>query len=286
MNRIKIAFFGYGENGASCLQSLLREKARILYVVISDKETSQKIKTLANKNRIPLLIFSKSNISEIIKKISKPNFDIFIVSSFPYLLSKKIYSLPRYGTLNIHAGALPRYRGYHPLNWAIIRGEETIGVTIHYIDEGIDSGNIIAQETMPLTVHDDINSIKKRAIKIGERLLVKTVREIEKKKKRLIGIKQDDKKATFAPKRSWSEGRIDWNSPARNIFNLVRALKNPYPNAFSYYKKEKIDFEDVYIPKKAGKILAKFGKRYLITTGDGVILLQSKQKLRKNEILH
>lgn len=286
MIRPSVVFFGYGDNGAESLKALIKRKIKIKGIIISDKEKTNTIASLAKKYKVPLVTFTKTNKLVIIGTVKKFNPDLIIVSSFPYLLPRAIYQFPKYGAINIHAGKLPYYRGYHPLNWALINGEKEIGVTIHYINEGIDSGDILAQEIIEISSNDDINSLKEKAIKKGVKLLIDIVQQITRENKRLKGRKQDKLKATYAPKRAENDGKIDWSKTSREIFNLIRALKSPYPNAFSLSNAgNKINFHDNFTPGKPGQIIAKIKDQYLITTGDGVALLKTKQKLRVGQIL-
>lgn len=282
---MKIVFIGWNENGEKCLSVLLENKFNVVRVIVPKGFDTKKMFEIAKKNKIAI---SETDGSKTVlnKHVIGVYPDLLIVASFHKLIDQEIINYPKYGSINVHAGALPKYRGYHPLNWAIIRDEKTIGVTIHYIDEGADSGDILAQKVIPVSNHDDINSIREKVTTNGAKLLVEVVGRIESKKTKIKGTKQNESEATYAPKRIAEEGRINWQDNSRDIFNLVRALKKPYPNAFTITKSgEKIEIEETLLSKIPGKVLAKYGDFYLISTGDGVIAIKTNAKLKIDEVL-
>ncbi|QQG44090.1 MAG: methionyl-tRNA formyltransferase [Candidatus Roizmanbacteria bacterium] len=281
---MKILFIGWGDNGYKCLKELLNNRFKIVSVIVPKNYDVKGIQQLCNRRNIDLEVYQSSQVLFTKMKLIKP--DLMIVASFPKIFPKNIIFYPQFGSINVHAGELPKYRGYHPLNWAIIRDEKQIGVTVHYLDEGMDSGDILLQKTIPLSNYDDINTVKKALVKLGAQLLVQVVKKISKVKKRLKGKKQNENNATYAPKRNKEDGKIIWENNAREIFNLVRALKSPYPNTFAFNrKKERVEFQESYLSNKVGEVLAKVKGYYLISVGDGVILLKTKKKLSIEEIL-
>lgn len=283
-NNIKVAFLGMHEVGEQSISALLENNIQIVGAIIPKLNRSKKIYELCKKNNIKVFPWDKLVDLKIILDEILP--DLLVIASFPNLLPEKIINKPRFGSINVHTGNLPKYRGIHPLNWAIINDESEIGVTVHYVNKKMDGGNILAQKTMKVSNHDDINSIKKTSAFIGGKLLVDTIKRITKAGKKIEGIKQEDKDSSLAPKRKPEDGQVEWNQNSRSIFNLVRALKSPYPNAFSYtMKNEKVEFEESFLPKTSGKILAKIKGYYLISTGDGCIMLKTKSRLKIGEFL-
>lgn len=281
---MRILFLGWGDNGYKCLSELLEQRFNVINVIVPINYNIEGMRQLCDKCNINLEEFQSNEI--LIGKIETYKPDLMIIASFPKILPKNIIDYPKRGSINVHAGELPKYRGYHPINWAIIRDEKEVGVTVHYIDEEVDSGDILAQKVIPLRNRDDINSIRKALIRLGAKLLIKVVKRLSKHKKRIKGIKQEEGRATYAPRRRVEDGKIIWKNNTREIFNLVRALKSPYPNAFGFNQKgEKIEFKESFLPKKFGEILAKIKGYYLISIGDGVILLKTKKKLSVGEIL-
>jgi len=277
-NKFKIIFIGWNENGEKSLELLLRNHIPITSIILPKGYETSKMKVLAEKNSVPY-IESDGNPDELYAHISSVNPDLTIVASFHKLLQARILTASRLGTINIHASALPAYRGYHPINWAIINDERSIGVTIHFIDNGMDSGDILAQKIITITDSDDVNSLRKKLTTHGARLLLRVVKKIIQDQEKPVGIKQSGK-ISFAPKRLPDQGRINWDDKTRNIFNLVRSLRSPYPNAFALTQKnERISVEKSFIPPYPGVVLAQVNGYYLITTSDGVIMIKTKSKL-------
>lgn len=281
---MNILFIGWGDGGFKCLKALVNNGLTVSQVVAPENYEIEEMKILCKKHDIPIINFRSADY--LMNKIKKTNPNLIIIASFPKILPREIIFYPKFGTINVHTGELPKYRGYHPLNWAIIRDEKRVGVTVHYVGEKVDSGDILAQKTIVLKNEDTINTIKESLTRIGADLLVQVIKKIKKAGTKIKGKKQIESLATYAPKRIAEDGKINWQNNTRDIFNLIRALKTPYPNAFSFNKKgEKIEFKESYLYKITGKVLAKVRDHYLISTGDGVILLKTKYRLKMGEFL-
>lgn len=280
---MKIIFFGLNEFGEICLKKLLRHKINVSTVVISDQQRSSDIFKLCKKYNIRLIRYESEN--ETVWQEMNDVTDIVIIASFPKLLPKKLIELPRYGTMNVHPGELPKYRGTHPIQWALIHDEKYIGVTVHHVEEGMDSGPIIGQKRILVSNKDTIDSLTVKLASAGGDLLIPILSKIAKHKKRPVGVPQRISEATFAPKRRPEESSINWQNNSREIFNLIRALKKEYA-AYTYTKQgTKVNILKAFVPPQPGKVIAKIGKYYLIATGDGVTLAHTDMKLEIGEIL-
>lgn len=280
---MKIVFVGWNENGEKCLTTILEHGFHVMRVLLPGEYETTRMKRIAKRFGIPVTVCS--DVDEVEKHIMAQKVDLVIVASLPWILPEKIIKYPPLGIINIHAAKLPAYRGYHPINWALIKDEKEVGVTVHYVDSGMDSGEILAQASLTVTNSDDVITIRKKLTSTGAELLLAVLQEIKRSNKKLKGIKQNDSEASYAPKRKPEDGQINWSSNSRNIFNLIRSLKSPYPNAFSYLTGKKVEFQATYLNKQPGKILAKVDGHYLISTGDGVILVKTKGKLKIGETL-
>ncbi len=255
---MEILFIGWNENGEKCLTALLKKSYKIKQVVVPTGYDTAGMFKIAKKHSLPVYEYQRDlqKLEEVARKV---NPDLIIIASFPKLIPASIINMPKLGVINTHTGELPKYRGFHPLNWAIVRDEPRIGVTIQYIDEGMDTGDILAQGTVEMTNEDDILTIKEKTTTLGAELIVGVVDRISKSpNKKVAGRQQRDSQALFAPKRTENDGKIKWSNNSRDIFNLVRALKTPYPNAFGLNKsKEKVSFAESYVPKVHGEVIGK-----------------------------
>lgn len=186
--------------------------------------------------------------------------DLILVNSYSMILPKEILDIPSKGTLNIHGALLPKYRGANVLNWVLINGEKETGVTIHYVDEGIDTGDIIVQRKVKINFIDTALTLKKKLARTTEILLKREWSNIIK-----VGIKrttQDNSLATTVYRRKPEDGLFDWSEPPIKIYNLIRALVKPYPGAYYFNKNgEKIIMDKFISFQKVKKFREKILKK-------------------------
>ena len=147
--------------------------------------------------------------------------------SFDQIFKTKLFSLPRLGTINCHAGKLPFYRGRNVLNWVLINDEKEFGITVHYVDEGIDTGDIIIQKVFPIFDSDNCDSLLKVAYENCGLLLQSAINLIINKKVKRIKQDQISKHGLYCSKRIEGDEIINWNNSSREIFNFIRALTLP-----------------------------------------------------------
>ncbi len=181
---------------------------------------------------------------EFLEEIRQLQPDVICVVAYGKILSKEILEIPKYGCINVHASLLPKYRGAAPIQWAVLNGDKTTGVTTMYMDEGMDTGDMILKEEVEIGKEETTGELWDRLSKIGGSLLVKTLEEIEK------GIASREKQGddfTIAPMLSKKMAKIDWeNQTAQEIMNLVRGL-NPIMGAYTYLNGKKIKFWKVAV---------------------------------------
>ena len=282
---MKMIFFGLNEFGLKGLQEIIKSELDVSLAVVPKTNKNIDLIKLVKKNGISLFRFD-NNLDCLRTEIYNLNPDLIVIASFTKVLPQEIIYLPKLGTINVHPGLLPNYRGAHPINWALINGEKQTGITIHYVDEKVDTGAIIIQKKIPIYGYDDINTLKNKLAILGGKLLIKTIKKIYEKKGYLSSKKQKTMTSIIlAPKRIPEQGRIDWKKSSKDIINLIRALKSPLPNAFTFKKNVKIEFYDYYLTKKPGEVLTKFKNFYLISTVDGIILLKTKNRLKIGDVL-
>lgn len=189
------------------------------------------VKLFAKEHGIPVLQPEKLKDKNFIDEVKKLKPDLIVVVAFR-ILPPEIFKLPKYGSVNLHASLLPKYRGAAPINWAIINGEKESGVTTFFLKDKVDTGNIILQERVEIGDDDNAGDLHDKLMNTGSALLLKTADMIIESGGTPEIIAQNDEQATPAPKIFKETCRIKWNETAERIHNLVRGL-SPYPAAFS-----------------------------------------------------
>jgi methionyl-tRNA formyltransferase len=157
--------------------------------------------------------------------------DLIVVVAYGQILPKAILDLPRYGCLNVHASLLPKYRGAAPIQWAILNDEPETGVTLMKMDEGLDTGGMLSQRATPIAAEDDSQTLHDRLASIGAELLLKMIPDHVAG--RITPRQQPEAGATYARKITREDGRLDWNQPARALWNRVRAFV-PWPGTHTF----------------------------------------------------
>lgn len=195
------------------------------------------VKKYALEKNIPVLQPEKFKSDKFLSQLKAINADLFIVVAFR-MLPKVVWEMPKYGTFNLHASLLPDYRGAAPINHAIINGETKTGVTTFFLNEDIDTGNIIMQTECNITSEDNAGSLHDKLMSIGADLVTKTVDKIESKDFKTKKQDSSSEKLNPAPKLSKEYCKINWNNSAENIINHIRGL-SPYPTAWTLISEEK-----------------------------------------------
>ena len=161
---MKIGYFADGPWAHKAFDKIISDDSiEILFVMVRYDKQDPVLIELANKNNIPVELCENINSKNFVDKARLYQADLFVSMSFNQIFRKEMINLPRYGTINCHAGKLPFYRGRNILNWALINDEKEFGITVHYLDEGIDTGDIILQKVYPITDEDDYGTLLVRA---------------------------------------------------------------------------------------------------------------------------
>lgn len=302
--KIRVVFMGTPEFAVHILQHILSENFEVAAVVtVPDKPAGrgQKVHSSAVKNfaatrNIPVLQPEKLKSPEFLKGLASFSADLFVVVAFR-MLPKEVWQMPRLGTFNLHASLLPDYRGAAPINWALINGEGKTGVTTFFIDDKIDTGDIIDSLETPINPDESAGELHDRLATLGSKLVVQTLQKIAsgtvRTKPQLAG---DAHKP--APKLNAENTRIDWGRPSREIHNLVRGL-NPFPKAWGILDNNgaqlsvailKTELTKQNFSLKPGNIQTS-KKEIFVGTGDGVIQitdiqLPGKKPLRSADLLN
>ena len=207
------------------------------------------VKQFGLDNDIEVVQPKRMKDEEVIAKIKEINPDLIVVVAYGKILPKEIIDIPKYGIINVHSSLLPKYRGASPIHSAILNGDKESGVSIMYIEEGLDSGDVILKETCEITEDDTLGTLHDRLKELGAIGLEKALKLIEAGE--VKAEKQDDSKATFVKPITKEQAKIDWNNTKEVIFNQIRGL-NPFPGAYTHneknenikiYKSEKLEKE-------------------------------------------
>nr|MBQ8253223.1 methionyl-tRNA formyltransferase [Lachnospiraceae bacterium] len=237
---MKIVYMGTPDFAVGPLKSLIEAGHEVTAVVTQPDKPKGRSKELipppvkAYALTQNLTVFQPERIktAEAVTELKKYEADLFVVAAFGQILSKEILTMPKYGCINIHASLLPKYRGAAPIQWSIIDGEKETGVTIMQMDEGLDTGDILTQQIVPIEDDDTGESLFDKLCEAGSELLLATIPQIEAGT--LCPVKQDETKSTYAKMLKKELGNIDFSKSAKEIWCLVRGL-NSWPSAYTYY---------------------------------------------------
>ncbi|EAY29765.1 methionyl-tRNA formyltransferase [Microscilla marina] len=188
----------------------------------------QEIAQEHNVNTIEIESTKDNRISDHYDYIKEMEPDLILVMGWYYMVPEKIRNLAKYGTWGIHASMLPDYAGGAPLVWAIINGEEETGVSLFKLDNGVDDGDLIRQKSFIITFEDTIKEVYAKATIASKEILLDALQNIQD----IQFIPQDKSKIQVFPQRSPKDGEIDFQKPAYEIYNFIRAQSSPYPGAF------------------------------------------------------
>lgn len=231
---MKVLYFGDGEWATNCLKALIASDVNLVGVVLRQNPTSDCLEQLANHLKLPVYKDYNVNSSAFCSLIGELGVNLNVSMSFDQKIKEPLLSLADKGFINCHAGNLPYYRGRSVINWAIINNESFIGLTIHYMDSGYDTGDIILQEKVSINVDDDYQVVLYKVIEAFPALLVKAIKQIENNT--ATRTKQSHLEGTYFPKRMPGDEVINWHDTSLNIYNFIRALAKPAVGATTYYK--------------------------------------------------
>lgn len=268
---MKLLFFGDSVWGTLSLRALLDAGHEVVGVMGRKVSSTSCLKNLSEQEQIDYRVFSKVNGQDSQDWISGSGAEMGVSVSYDQIFREPTIAQFPKGIINVHCGKLPNYRGRNILNWALINGEEDFGITVHYVDQGIDTGDIINQLVLPIEDTDDYQTLLDRSVEAIPGLVVKSVEEIE------AGIEQARKQlsesGTYFSKRRPGDEWINWNSTSREIFNFIRGITRPAPGARTSLNGKTIIIWKAEFKKEAPK--------YRATPGEVVAWTQSKDPIIK-----
>ncbi|RLL45270.1 methionyl-tRNA formyltransferase [Oceanobacillus piezotolerans] len=235
----RIVFMGTPDFSVPVLQSLVQSEYEIVLVVTQpDRPKGRKrvitpppVKVEAEKSGIP--VFQPEKLREEYKKILSYQPDLIVTAAYGQILPSELLEFPPFGCINVHASLLPELRGGAPIHYAIVQGKKETGITIMYMVDKLDAGDILTQVTVPINKDDHVGTMHDKLSDAGATLLMETLPKLFNKE--LTPEKQDESKATFASNIKREQEKIDWNKSNTEIYNHIRGL-HPWPVAFTTYK--------------------------------------------------
>ena len=236
MSRPRILFFGYSEVGYECLSLLLERGDNVVALITHEDNPHEKIwfKTpaaAAREKNIPVFTPEKINTPEWLDRITALQPDLILSVYYRNMIGTRLLALPRLGAFNLHGSLLPKYRGRAPINWAVLHGEPRIGMSLHRMVKAPDAGAVVDQEGVDIGPRDTAEQAFRKVLPCARRVLERQIDAL------LAGsaseTSQDDAQATYFGGRTPEDGRINWTQTSAQIFNLIRAVTDPYPGAFT-----------------------------------------------------
>jgi methionyl-tRNA formyltransferase len=274
-----IGYFADGPWSHRALEKLLANAAiKIAFICARYDRQDSVLKEKASQSEIPYLVHPDINSMDFMSQIEPYACDLFVSMSFNQIFGKNTIETPPLGTINCHAGKLPFYRGRNILNWALINDEREFGITVHYVDEGIDTGDIIRQECFSITDEDDYSTLLERAYQGCSDLLVQSIEDLRGGVAKRIVQHNIHPLGFYCSARGSGDERLDWSQSSRQVFNFVRAICPPGPAARCYLGTDEIKINKVEFLHDApsyvgvpGAVLAKNNESFLVKTLDSFV---------------
>lgn len=285
---MRIVYMGTPDFAVNTLQALIDSEHEVAGVVTQPDKPKGRgktmqftpVKELAVAHGIKVYQPVKVREASFVEELRGMNPDIIIVAAFGQILPEEILNMPKYGCINVHASLLPKYRGAAPIQWCILDGEKETGVTIMYMEKGLDTGDMISKVVVPVDEEDTGDSLHDKLAAAGARLLMETLPAIEAGT--AVREKQDDALSCYAKMLTKDMGRIDFTKSADELSRLVRGMHS-WPSAFTHFygKTLKIHAADVAAcsdeAAKPGQVVAVDKKSFTVACGEGALRILSLQ---------
>ncbi|WP_433624715.1 methionyl-tRNA formyltransferase [Nocardia sp. CA-120079] len=270
---MRIVSFGFQTWGRKTLQALIDSEHQVVLAVTHPASAdsykgiwSDSVEDLACEHNIPLHLTERAD-AETIDLVKRAEPDVIVVNSWYTWMPAELYNLPPHGTLNLHDSLLPEFTGFSPVLWALISGASETGLTVHRMDEGLDTGDILVQRSLPIGPTDTGTELVLRGMELIPGALQEALHALESGTAQWKPQRKSER--TYFHKRSERDSRIDWNWSAVDLERFVRALSEPYPRAFTYYRDERIEVLEAAVSE------ARYGGtpgRVIVQEGGGAVV--------------
>ncbi|MBQ2696535.1 MAG: methionyl-tRNA formyltransferase [Clostridia bacterium] len=298
---MKIVFMGTPDFSVPCLEALIEADHTVTLVVTQadkpkgrgHKLTPPPVKECAMKYNIPVFQPEKMKDDASFKRLQEAEADLFVVVAYGKILPERVLNLPKYGCINVHASLLPKYRGAAPIQWSIIGGESSTGVTTMQMDVGLDTGDMLLKREIQIEDTDTGETLHDKLSVLGKDVLLETIKALEEGS--LKPEKQDDSLSCYAPMIDKNTAKIDFSRSAEEICRLIRAM-NSYPYAHCEYEGKLLKIIEA-TPEKVetftvenGKILGVKNDSFTVKCGKNAIKVtaiqvEGKKKMSVSEYL-
>ena len=276
---MKIGYFADGPWAHQTFEKMIEDDTiEIVFMTLRYDKRDAYLMQKAREHGIPIELSADINSQEFMERIERYHAELFVSMSFNQIFKRRMIELPIYKTINCHAGKLPFYRGRNILNWALINDEHEFGITVHYVDEGIDTGDIIVQKIYPITDEDDYATLLKRAYVGCADALYQAIKLIQTGQAVRIRQQDIDPVGIYCGVRQEGDEIIDWHQTSREIFNFIRALCKPGPQAVSWIGDKPISINRArMVPgshaykNTVGQVVGKTGDGFLVKTSDTIL---------------
>ena len=278
---MRVVMLGYQTWGHRTLQALLDSGHEVALAVTHprsdhayEKIWNDSVADLARDHGVPVLLRNRPD-DDLLLALKEAEPDLIVANNWRTWIPPEILALPRHGILNVHDSLLPAYAGFSPLIWALINGEDEVGVTAHMMNTDLDAGDIVVQRAIPVGPHDTATDLFHRTVDLIAPIVTEALGLIASG--RTDWTPQDRTRASFFHKRSVEDGDIDWTWTAEEIERLVRAQSDPYPNAFTHYRGERVRVLKASVSRG---VYGGTPGRVFIREGDGVVIVAGAEARR------
>jgi len=298
---VRLVFLGTSEFARPALVDLADRHEISLVVTQPDRPVGRHavvgpppMKEEALRLGLPVFQPERINVGDSLERLRAAAPEAIVVASYGQLLKPGVFTLAPLGTINIHASLLPAYRGAAPVNWAIIRGEKTTGITTFLIDAGMDTGDLLLQRAIDIEPDETAGRLEERLARLGAEAIVETLEGL--RDGTLTPRPQPEDGVSMAPQLSRDDGRIDWGSAAQRVHDLVRGTSS-WPGAWTFLGEERVKVHRTSMteidrgPISPGEIGLRETDRLLVGTGDRLIEIveiqrEGRPRIRGTDFLH
>lgn len=274
---LNIGYFADGPWSHKTFDKLIHDtEIKISFICVRYGSKDETLKNYALKYKIDYLEHKNVNSDEFILSLKKYDCDLFVSMSFNQIFKNKIINLTKYKIINCHAGKLPFYRGRNVLNWVLINDEKEFGITVHFVDEGIDTGDIISQRSYKISDHDNYKTLLEKAYIECANILYDTILMFKKNSVKIKKQSELGLNGFYCTQRKTGDEILNWNQTSREIFNFVRAICRPGPVARTFIDKKEMKINKVEFIKDLPKYKSTIGTILHVSKNSGSFLVKTQ----------